>query len=1081
MHRYRLLPFLAGALIAAAPSAGAQSLDSATVSGLRWREIGPANFDGRVNAIVGIGFPSKTFYVGAAAGGVWKTTNNGTTFRSLFTNEPTATIGALAIAVSDTNVIWAGTGDPNSRNTIEPGDGVYKSTDGGMTWKMMGLKDGQMIGNIAIDPTNANTVYVAELGHAWDNKGERGLFKTTDGGATWKRIKYIDDKTGFVDVKIDPSNPSNIYATAWQRIRGPYYLKSGGPGSGLWHSTDAGNSWTEVKGGGFPSTEKGRMTMAFSRSNPKIVYALVEADSLRGKNHAVLAPASDSIGEKPKAPEKQRLLSGLYRSDNGGQTWRWMNDQNTRPFYYSRLDVDPANPDRVYFSSTPFLFSDDGGKTARTTTGDVHVDDHAIWIDPNDGQHWIIGNDGGIAQTWDRGGNFHYINTLPLAQFYDVSFDYDYPYNVCSGAQDNGGWCGPSARKEGPVTNAYWTTISGGDGFYTAQDPNDPNVVWGESQAGGVVRTNLKTGERASMRKPSWSDHYTMFADSMLVVRPDTTVPATSAQKSALAKLRAEQKQDSIDNDMRFNWETPFFISQFNPAVFYMAGNRVLKSMNRGDDLYPISPDLSMADTAKIHVSLVTTGGITNDATGAENYGTIVAMAESYVRPGWLYAGTDDGNVWMTKNDGATWDNLTGRFPGVPAGTFVVRIEPSHFDTNTFYIAFDNHRNNDFTPYLYVTTDGGKTFRSTVSDLPTGGSDFLHVIREDPTNRDLLFAGTSRAAYVSIDRGAHWSRFMSGMPTVPVYDLKIHPRDHDLIAATFGRGIWIVNIAAMEQMDSKVLASSTHLFAPTTAYQYGQGPDVGASANGEGQGVFNAPSPEYGANISYRLASAVRGQVHVIVTDIAGDTVGNLSGPGQAGIHTVTWNFQSAKRMPVPMLSPSELRDSIVQANRTKNVLDSLEKSGMDTAIVNRLRKATSSGNPAAAFGFGGGGRGGRGGPVGFQERPAEGPPVGGSARGGGRGRGGAAALSAALTPEQIAAAFPGGFQQLAEILGMGRGSRGARAFGRGGAGIVGAGDYMVSITVDGQTQHQVLRVERTATAPLTAGGGFGVSNDDHK
>ncbi|HEU4988475.1 MAG TPA: hypothetical protein VFT41_01680 [Gemmatimonadaceae bacterium] len=1051
--------------MAAAPSLAAQSLDSATIAGLTWRNIGPANFDGRVNAIAGIPFPSKTFYVGAAAGGVWKTTNAGTTFRPLFTDESTASIGAIAIAPSDTNVVWVGTGDPNSRNTIEPGDGVYKSTDGGMHWKLMGLKDGQMIGNIAIDPTNANVVYVAELGHAWDNKGERGLYKTTDGGATWKRIKYIDDKTGFVDVKINPSNPNDIFAAAWQRIRGPYYLKSGGPGSGLWHSTDGGNSWTEVKGGGFPSTEKGRMTVAFSRSNPSIVYALVEADSMRGKNHPLLAPASDSIGNEPKKPVAQRLLSGLYRSEDGGKTWRWMNEADTRPFYYSRVDVDPANPDRVYFSSTPFLFSDDGGKTARTTTGDVHVDDHAIWIDPNDGQHWLIGNDGGVAQTWDRGGNFDYLNTLPLAQFYDLSYDFATPYNVCAGAQDNGGWCGPSRRKNQPVTNTYWLTISGGDGFYTAQDPNDPNIVWGESQEGGVVRTNLRTGERASLRKPNWNDNHRLFEDSILAVRGDTTKPETPAMKAQIAKLRAAEKQDSIDNDMRFNWETPFFISSFNPNVFYMSGNRVLKSMNRGDNLYPISPDLSTMDTAKIHVSLVTTGGITNDATGAENYGTIVSLAESYLRPGWLYAGTDDGNTWMTHNDGATWEKLNGRFPGVPAGTYVSRIEPSHFDTNTFYVAFDNHRNGDFGVYLYQTTDGGKTFHSIAANLPTGSADYVHVIREDPFNRDLLFVGTSRAAYVSIDRGAHWSRFMSDMPTVPVYDLKIQPRDHELIAATFGRGLWIANIAPIEQMDAQVLASNVHLFTPVTAYQYGQGPEVGASANGQGQKVYEAQSPAYGANISYRLASANHGPVHVIVTDVQGDTLGNLTGPGQAGIHTVTWNFQSSKKAPAAKLSPSELRDSIVQARKTAHVIDSLAKAGMDTAVIAQLRRVAQTGDVAALFGRGGrgGGRGGRG-PAGFVARPAEGPMPGAAARGG---RG---------AEPNVMDAFPGGFRQIAELFGL---SRRGFGFGRGGGQTVGAGDYMVSITVNGETQHQVLHVERTATTP-ESDNAFGASDTGH-
>ncbi len=1067
MQRYRLLPFLAGAFLSAAaalPAAG-QSLDSATIAGLRWRNIGPANFDGRVNAIAGIGFPSKTFYVGAAGGGVWKTTNEGTTFRPLFTNEPVASIGAIAVAPSDTNVVWVGTGDPNSRNTIEPGDGVYKSTDGGMTWKMMGLKDGQMIGNIAIDPANANVVYIAELGHAWDNKGERGLYKTTDGGNTWKRIKYINDRTGFVDVKIDPSNPNDIFAAAWQRIRGPYYLKSGGPGSGLWHSTDGGNTWTEVKGGGFPSTEKGRITVAFARSNPRIVYALVEADSMRGKNHPILAPASDSIGDTPRKPVAQRLLSGLYRSDDGGHTWRWMNDQDTRPFYYSRVAVDPQNPDRVYFSSTPFLFSDDGGKTARTATGEVHVDDHAIWIDPNDGQHWLIGNDGGVAQTWDRGGNFEYLNTLPIAQFYDVSYDNAVPFNVCAGAQDNGGWCGPSARKQGPVTNAYWFTISGGDGFYTAQDPNNPNIVWGESQEGGVVRRNLKTGENARLQKPTWQASYRMWEDSILSVRGDTTRPETATQKREIAELRKTQKDDSIALDMRYNWETPFIISAFNPRVFYMAGNRVLKSMDRGDNLYPISPDLSTDDTAKIHVSLVTTGGITNDATGAENYCTIVSLAESYLRPGWLYAGTDDGNVWMTHNDGATWEKLNGRFPGVPAGTYVSRIEPSHFDTNTFYVAFDNHRNNDFGVYLYETNDGGKTFHSIASDLPTGGSDYVHVIREDPYNRNLLFVGTSRAAYASIDGGAHWSRFMSGMPTVPVYDLKIQPRDHDLIAATFGRGIWIAPIAPIEQLNAKVLAANVHLFKPVTAYQYGQGPAMGASANGQGQQVFEAPSPEYGAEISYRLASRVRGQVDVVVSDVAGDTIANVRGPGAAGIHTVTWNFQSSQRPPAPKLSPSEVRDSILRARKTEHVLDSLSKSGMDPQTIAQLRRMAQGGSMAGFFGRGRGGRGGRGGETGFVERPAEGP-VQGAGRGG---RGGFA---------NIAAAFPGGFRQMRDLLGLG-GRGGFGGFGRGGS-TVGAGDYLVTLTLNGDTQQQVLRVEQHGEVGQSDSG-FGADNAQHR
>ena len=522
------------------------------------------------------------------------------------------------------------------------------------------------------------------------------------------------------------------------------------------------------------------------------------------------------------------------------------------------------------------------------------------------------------------------------------------------------------------------------------------------------------------------------------------------------------REQDSITLDMRYNWETPFLISSFNPRVFYMAGNRVLKSMDRGDDLYPISPDLTTMDTAKIHVGLETTGGITNDATGAENYCTIVSLAESYLKPGWLYAGTDDGNVWLTHNDGATWEKLNGRFPGVPAGTYVSRIEPSYADANTFYVAFDNHRNNDFTSYLYETNDGGTTFRSIASDLPTGGPDFVHVIREDPYNKDLLFVGTSRAAYVSTDGGGHWSRFMSGMPTVPVYDLKIHPRDHDLIAATFGRGIWIADVAPLEQLDADALADDVHLFQPVTAYQYGQGPAMDASANGMAQGEYEAPSPAYGARISYKLANKVDGQVTLTISGVAGDTIATLHGPGSAGLHTVTWNFQSSVQPPRAALSPSEVRDSIQQRRRSLHVIDSLATAGMDTLVIKQLRDAVESGNTAALFGRGGrgGGGGARGGSGGFVERPAEGPLPGAGNRGG--------------ASTNVADAFPGGFREMRELFGLGRGGGG---FGGGANRSVSAGEYLVTLTVGDDTQTQVLRVEQYgAVAP--SDGGFGVEGD---
>lgn len=1056
MRPLRLASLLACAAGVLAPyAAHAQSparLDSATLAGFRWRSIGPATMGGRIADVAGIPSPSRTFYVAAAGGGIWKTTNAGTTFRPVFDHERVISMGALAIAPSDTNTVWAGTGEQNSRNSISPGGGIYKSTDGGKSWKLMGLEATQQIGRIVVHPTNADIVYVAALGHAWGSNKERGLYKTTDGGKTWELIKFISDKAGFIDVAMDPSDPNTLYASSYERVRGPYFLQSGGPGSALWKTTDGGKTWKEIRGSGFPTTMLGRINIAISVSNPKIVYAMVEADSVRGKG-PYQVPVADS--GKAGAEKKNRLLSGLYRSDDGGQTWRWMNDRNVRPFYYSQVRVDPRNPDRVYWSSTPVQFSDDAGKTVRTATNGIHVDHHAMWIDPNDPAHFIVGNDGGVAQTWDKGGNYDFINTLALGQFYEVSYDMAVPYRVCGGLQDNGSWCGPSRKRNGAITNADWFTVGGGDGFYTAQDPTDPNIIYSESQGGNIGRVNFVTGERSPVIKPNWRPQYLQYEDSILVTRGDTTKPETKEVKQRIAEFRAKQKADSVDMDLRFNWNTPFFISPHTPTTLYIGANRVLKSTNRGDDVYPISPDLTTRDTAKMRVSMKTTGGITIDATGAETYSTITALAESPIRPGMLFAGTDDGNVWLTRNDGGTWENLTGRFPGVPAKTYVVRIEPSHFDAGTFYVAFDNHRVNDFTPYLYVTSDYGKTFRSIVNDLPKGGPDFLHVVREDPVNRDLLFVGTDVGAFVSLDRGAHWQKFMTGLPTVPVHDLKIHPRDGELIAATHGRSIWIVDIAPLQQMRPEVVASSAHLFAPKTAYQFGEAPGINYSA---GHKAFEGQSGEYGAEIVYRLTSGSRRDtVKIVITDVKGDTMQTLTGPGGAGLHRVTWNFRGKPPATAP-LSPAQKRDSIVAARKMDQIFDSLATAQVASKpVLDRLRAQFTGGG-----GFGGFG-GGRGGAAagGFQERPGEGaPPRAAGAGAGGRqgapgsgGGFGAADIDPDLRSQVIDALRSSGALQ----GGFGGGRRG------GGASLVSSGDYLVTVTFGGQTQRQVLRVERVS------------------
>ncbi|HVT37590.1 MAG TPA: hypothetical protein VHE78_00975 [Gemmatimonadaceae bacterium] len=1071
----RAAPF--AALLAAFPLA-AQQLDSATVAGMRWRNIGPANHQGRTTDVQGIPWPSRTFYVATAGGGVWKTTNAGTSFRAVFENEHVSSGGMLAIAPSDTNIVYYGTGEPNSRNSMSPGAGLYKSTNGGRTWEFMGLKETQHVGRIVVHPRDANTVYVAALGHAWGPNKERGLYKSTDGGKTWQLKKFISDKAGFVDVALDPRDPNVVWAASYERQRGAWFLQSGGPGSALWKSTDAGETWTEVKGGGFPATMKGRISIAIAQSSPDVMYTMVEADTVPN-------PKKDPAVKAQKSP------SGLYRSEDGGKNWTKVNDENTRPFYYSQVRVDPANPNHVFWSSTPIKYSWDGGKTAGNTTVGVHVDHHGMWIDPKDPAHILVGNDGGVAQTWDAGGNWDSLSQLAIGQYYNVSFDMAVPYNVCGGAQDNGSWCGPSRRRQGTITNAMWFTFNGGDGFVTAQDPTNPDIIYGESQGGSIGRYVISTGERTGLVKPAWRPRYLQWEDSVVVQWPDTTKPLASADKKRVDAFRAAQKRDSTDLDMRWNWNTPFFISRHNPQVLYFGANRVLKSTRMGDDMYSISPDLSYADTTRIRISMRTTGGITTDATGAETFATIVSLNESPMRPGILYAGTDDGRLWITWNDGGTWNELTKNVTGVPAGTYVSRIEPSHFDSLTFYVTYDNHRRDDFAPYVFATVDGGRTFKSIANNLPSGGPDFVYVIREDPKNRDLLFAGTEVGAYVSTNRGQTWQKFMTGLPTVPVMDLQIHPRDGELIAATHGRSFWIVDVNPLQQWSAQVAAKPVHLFKPRPAFQWGERAFEGQSV---GQKLYEAASPPFGAEILYRVTQPVTGQVKIVIQDVSGDTLATLNGPGGAGIQRALWNFRGKAPVRVA-LSPAGLRDSLKTARMLSAMLDTVEKEGtLPKATVDRIRAAFNSPEGIQGLFPGGFGGGGGGGGRGFSDRPGEQMrPAGGGA--GGRAGGapgavpaappaaapGAAAPGAAApgaVPAAAAAGEPPALDPQAIFAALGSGGRGPAlgalfGGGRGGGGAptVGTGDYLVAITINGQTQKQVLHVERVSG---TGGGGGG-------
>lgn len=829
--RTALLSFLAlGELLP--PVLHAQELDPATLAGFQWRNVGPATMGGRVTDVEGIPSPSHTFYVATATGGIWKTINAGTTFTPIFDNERVISMGDIAIAPSDTNQIWAGTGEQNLRNSVSPGGGVYKSTNGGATWTLIGLERTQHIGRIVVHPTNPDIVFVAAVGQAWGANPDRGLYKTTDGGRTWRLVKFINNDTGFIDVIIDRRSPQIMFAASYQVRRSAYDFASGGPGSALWKSTDGGDTWTEVRGGGFPATTKGRMGLAIAPSNSRVVYASVEADSVRG-------------GAGP-----QELLSGLYRSADGGSTWTRTSSINMRPFYFSQVTVDPADPNRVYWSSTPVQYSTDGGVTDRIAVDGLHADHHAMWIDPADPQHQIVGNDGGVGQSWDRGGSFTFLDNMALGQFNGVSYNMAMPYRLCGGLQDNGTWCGPSRSRSYPLINSEWVHIVGGDGFVTAQHPTDPGTVYGESQVGVIQRVDPATGIGGRLQRP----------------RP----PA--------------------GGELRFNWNTPFFLSVHDSTTLYAGANHVLVSRNNSNALTIISPDLSKRDTARTNLRL-RVGGITTDPGRAETWGTVLALAESPRRAGLLFAGTDDGNLWISQDAGGNWQDISSRVPGVPALASVSHIEPSHADTATFYVTYDNHMANDFTPYVYVTTDLGRTFRSIVNNLPQGGPDYVHVIREDPFNRDLLFVGTEVGVYMSRNRGDAWQRFMTGMPTVPVTDLQIHPRDRELIAATHGRSVWIVGIAPLEQLTPAIQGARAHLFAPTPALQYDEKRSMGTAP---GHAIYEGTNAPYGAELVYWASGdAPMEPATVTVANAQGETVWQHQGPSTRGLHRVYWDFLS--------------------------------------------------------------------------------------------------------------------------------------------------------------------------------------------
>jgi photosystem II stability/assembly factor-like uncharacterized protein len=906
------------------------SLPADWIKPLTWRSIGPASMGGRITAFSVYEADPSTYWVATASGGLLKTANNGVTFEHQFDKEATVSVGDVCVAPSDRNVVWVGTGEANPRNSVSYGDGVYKSTDGGKTWKNMGLKKSFQVGRIVIHPKNPDVVYVGALGRLYGPGGERGLYKTTDGGKTWERVLHVDDKTGVIDVRMHPSDPDTLLVATYERQRDGYDTndpaKKWGPGSGLHKTTDGGKTWKKLTRG-LPTCNLGRIGLDYFRKGPNIVYAVVESEKIgmgpprprpvslgltgrdledagaRVTSVAEKGPADRAglkvgdvivgvggkavrsyadlvenvrglkVGDKVKVqfvragkkkeaeltltgrpaggrgpqPNPRRPWAGslggqeanvqdqqgrdgfqsggVYRSTDGGESWARVNSYNPRPMYFSQIRVDPADSQRVYVLGIRMARSDDGGKTFRFGVRGVHPDQHALWIDPKDGRHMLVGTDGGFYSTYDRMRNWDHHNNVAIGQFYHVAVDTRPLYRVYGGLQDNGSWGGPSRLRgaAGP-TNEDWVRLGGGDGFRCAVDPDDPDLVYFEMQHGrGFQRRNLRTGESALMRPPR---------------------PPGGAR-------------------FRFNWNSPFILSHRNPKVYYCAGNYVFRSLDRGDDPRTISPEITRT-----------------------SQGSATALAESPRNPDVLWAGTDDGNLWVTRDGGARWANVAENVK-LPGPRWVASIEASRFKEGRAYVVFDAHRSDDDNPYVYVTEDFGRTWKPITSNLPWGST---RVLREDIENEDLLYLGAEFGAWVSLNRGAWWTKFNNNLPTVAVHEFAQHPTAGEVVAATHGRSLWVLDVTPLRQMKAEVFKGGPHLYRPAVAVRRQAGLTRGWSGR-----AFVGENPPAGAQFYYSLPRKA-GPARLRVLDIDGNTVAQLQGPGTPGLHKLTWDLTRGGR-----------------------------------------------------------------------------------------------------------------------------------------------------------------------------------------
>lgn len=743
MRRWLAFPslFLAFSLI----SFG--QVDSSLINGMKWRQIGPFR-GGRVLAVAGVPGDPNTYYFGAVSGGIFKSMNGGVTWTPVFDHESTSSIGAIAVADSDHNILYAGSGEACLRGNISYGDGVYKSTDAGRTWTNVGLKDSRHIGAVIIDPRNPDIVLVAALGHAWGPNTERGVFRTADGGKTWQKVLYKDENTGAIDIVFDPKNSSIVYAALWQVRRQPWYFNSGGPGSGLYKSVDGGLTWKQLTGHGLPEGELGRIGISVSGADSNRVYALIEAQK-----------------------------GGIYRSEDAGNTWTLVNSDERyrqRAWYFTHIFADPKSVDTVYVLNTGAFRSNDGGKTF-TLLPAPHGDHHGLWIDPTNPQRIMNSNDGGVTISVDGGKTWTEQNNQPTAQFYHVAIDNHFPYRIYGAQQDNTTVAIASQDDEGVIGRQDWYDVGGGESGYISPDPKDPDVAYAGSDAAIITRYDHSTNQLQDV-SPYPLD--------------------TSGNGAANLKYR-------------FQWTEPVLVSNYDSNVIYTASQYVMKTSDRGHSWNAISPDLTRNDKSKQQPS---GGNITLDITSVEYYDTVFALAESPLKQGMLWAGTDDGLIQLTRNDGKSWENVTPK--DMPEWSMVSIIEASHHDPGTAYAAIDRHKLDDLNPLIYKTHDYGKTWTRIHNGIPAGA--YVHTVREDPAVKGLLYAGTESGVYFSPDDGAHWQPLQLNLPTTPIHDLAI--KNSDLVAATHGRSFWILDdISPLRQASAKIAGDEFHLYRPAPA------------------------------------------------------------------------------------------------------------------------------------------------------------------------------------------------------------------------------------------------------------------------